>query len=754
MLKLCLVIFILIGNPLLFASTPVCQKTDCQNKLTGLSEFQDLQSEVRLGAKSLKVVKIIYHRDFHGGGTVYFLNTKRFPFHFDFVETFLGYKGDLTEFNRNYLGSGEKREFNQASLIFWPESATYPKGMLLMELWNGDVMDIKYVVELFQKIKENLVIDVPMQFHPLGLAQEQMMQASSNALPFINTIELFKDVSYLPMNQGIAYGYLKEVKEGADDCLDYTHIAFFQSMPNDLGLVGGVITEEAQTPLGHINVKSMNRGTVNISLKNARNLLKKYLGKPIKLTAGGDSYQIELLPEAQAGKLIEDFWKTRRPKVKFDATAILDHPYAKRFAPLDSIFKKMPSKKDHQYWARIIGAKATNLAVLSTLAPKHADDKLGFSVPEGYGIPFNFYDLFMQFRQTGLDPANPQVESSPKEMILRILEREQLLDAQRAHSFCQAKPALQEIRDLILRAQVPEEMLGIFKNILLEDEKSPIHQSKISRIRLRSSTNSEDMEGFTGAGLYNSAGLWLYGKDEAEGRSSDKPLSWKKIKQNLQEKIPFIYSSVWNDRAFEEREWYSIKGKKHLAIKVGIALHEGVPYKDLDGKDGEVANGVAITANIFSQDDFGKVYINGQHFDLAVTNPPTPEELQERDPGSPSSYSTEEILVNTETADEELNETPDGWPQWSYEILSRSSVLQSRPVLRDDPKEKKSEQKMEVRRMATIFKNLSDQFAGIFKQDPEQFALDIEWKLVGKKRQLHIKQARPFSASPRKDLPL
>ena len=41
-------------------------------------------------------------------------------------------------------------------------------------------------------------------------------------------------------------------------------------VPNDIPLVGGLITEAFQTPLAHVNVLSQNRGTPNAGLAGAR----------------------------------------------------------------------------------------------------------------------------------------------------------------------------------------------------------------------------------------------------------------------------------------------------------------------------------------------------------------------------------------------------------------------------------------------------------------------------------------------------
>ena len=56
--------------------------------------------------------------------------------------------------------------------------------------------------------------------------------------------------------------------------LETTYVGFrdivvLDAMPNDISVVAGIITEEFQTPLSHINVLARNRGTPNMGLRNA-----------------------------------------------------------------------------------------------------------------------------------------------------------------------------------------------------------------------------------------------------------------------------------------------------------------------------------------------------------------------------------------------------------------------------------------------------------------------------------------------------
>ena len=77
-------------------------------------------------------------------------------------------------------------------------------------------------------------------------------------------------------------------------------------------------------------------------------------------------------------------------------------------------------------------------------------------------------------------------------------------------------------------------------------------------LRYRSSTNNEDLPGFNGAGLYDS-------KTQHPEETTEDGIS-KSLKQ--------VYASLWNFRAFTERDFYRVD---HKAAAMGVLVHPTTP---------------------------------------------------------------------------------------------------------------------------------------------------------------------------------
>ena len=112
-------------------------------------------------------------------------------------------------------------------------------------------------------------------------------------------------------------------------------------------------------------------------------------------------------------------------------------------------------------------------------------------------------------------------------------------------------------------------------------------------MRFRSSTNAEDIEGFNGAGLY----------DSKTGSLTD-------TAKTIEDAIRAVWASTWTLRAYRERELFAIDQR---TVMMGVLCHRNFPD--------EAANGVAVTANVYRK-NFPGFTINVQKGEVSVVSPP------------------------------------------------------------------------------------------------------------------------------------
>ncbi len=209
------------------------------------------------------------------------------------------------------------------------------------------------------------------------------------------------------------------------------------------------------------------------------------------------------------------------------------------------------------------GGKASHFAAF----PHMDNEKVPF--PKAFAVPVYYYWQFM-------------VQNGFHEQVIQML----------ADSSFHDNPAdrdkrLKELREAMREATVD----GEFEAELLAKLNA---EYPGIRMRFRSSTNAEDLDGFTGAGLYTSR----------SGDPSDSNYS-------VLDAVRRVWSSVWNFRAFEER---SFRGIDHESVGMALLVHNSFPDEE--------ANGVAITANPFDPSGLEPgFYINVQVGEESVVQP-------------------------------------------------------------------------------------------------------------------------------------
>ena len=443
--------------------------------------------------------------------------------------------------------------------------------------------------------------------------------------------EVFEDVGFLPFNQAEGFGFFRRMT--LEENPSARDIVLYDALPNSLPRVGGIITSVIQTPLSHVNLRAIQDNVPNayiqdpLSIDSIANLLDNYIY--YKVTA--DSYEIREATLEEVNQWFEKLRPTEEqiPERDLSFTDIM---------PLDSIEFSMSTA---------FGAKCSNVATMR---------KFGFpdgTIPNGFGVPFYYYDEFMKYN--GFYDKVADMISQP-DFIADLEVRIDRLDDFR-----------KEIRD----GDMPQWMLDA-----LEDMHDSFPEG--TSVRCRSSTNNEDLPGFSGAGLYTSKT-----QHPEEGHIK------KSIKQ--------VYASMWNFRAFEERDFYRVD---HYIAAMGVLCHPNF--------EEEKSNGVGVSIDpIYLTDN--TFYLNTQVGEFLITNPD-------------ANSIPEEIL---------LSEDPAG----GYVVLRNSNLV-------NDDELVMGEQYLD--QMRSYLRTIHDEFAVLYGVvGAEGFGMDIEYKVTAED-QLIIKQARPW----------
>ena len=560
---------------------------------------------------------------------IYFMNTETHRLHPDFGDA-IGLWGDPL-WGQGYMG-GE--------IIYHP-NAVAPDGSLGVYRYQFQPMDVYpfgHVARSYEVLAASMaLLDDNLAYYPmprraLPLYHRERALYDDSRINVVLREDILPDVPFLPLNVGEGYGFLRLMS--LEERPDPRDVAIYETIPNELSRVAGLITTVPQTPLSHVNLRAVQDGVPNAFIRDVLDDgdIDDLIGRYVRYSVTADGYSIRAATPAE----VEAYFAasrppgTKTPERDLTVTQITD---------LDDI--------GFDDW-NAFGVKAANVAVLRTL---------GFpdgTVPDGFAVPFYFYDEFMKHNGFYDDI----------EEMLEDLDFQSDYDTQ--------EKELKKLRKKIKKGETPDWIIDALEEM---HATYPEGQS----LRYRSSTNNEDLPGFSGAGLYDSK---TQDPEETEEDGVDKS-------------IKGVWASLWNFRAFTEREFHRID---HLATAMGVLVHPN--YSD------ELANGVAVSFDPIYETD-GSYYVNTQLGEDLVTNP--------------DAHSVpEEILLDL---------------SGSYTTLVTSNQVPRGQLLMSDA---------QIDQLRRHLQDIHDHFEGLYNPGPDEpFTMEIEFKITSDDV-LSIKQARPW----------
>jgi hypothetical protein len=541
---------------------PAGEHPDFVEKLGCTADFQALAS-VPLdssipGARSGKTVFDRSDVTTSENGRIYFQNSDKYPVHYEFALAHLSGGdhppvGTLSMFNAEEYYSADRR--------FVLGALTYYEGPKIWawEIAPYDTADVTMISNAFHAIEDATFLRGQLRFHPTSEAVAKTAKDLDNTVPLVTTPELFEGITYQPLNLGETVSRLRfvSVEQLETEYVGFRDLVVLDNVPNDISVVGGIITDAYQTPLSHINVLSQNRGTPNMALKGAMTdpELLALDGKWVRLNIGANDYTIEEVDDATAAQ----WWEDNKPAEL--GVPALDLDTKDLRACKEMIVDEENLKAEVKALIPAFGGKASHYGGLSRVPELPS--------PEAFGIPVYYYWQFMS-------------ENGFHERVAAMLADDAFKNDPKVRD-----EQLNLLRDDMKAAPINAEFMQLLREKLEKDYPGV-------RMRFRSSTNAEDLEGFTGAGLYTS-----------ESGTLDDPM------EPTENAIRKVWSSVWYFRAFEEREYRSID---HVNVGMALLVHRSFPNEE--------ANGVALTANPFDTKGVEPgFYINVQEGSASVVQP-------------------------------------------------------------------------------------------------------------------------------------
>lgn len=554
-------------------------------------DFQALASEpvtVDLpGARSAKVVL-----DQAGDNAIYFQNSVKYQIHYEFVSTHLSGNGlpivpELASFNTTEYYTPDRR--------FILGAVTYYEGpeVWALELSPYDTASAAMITQLFKGVAKNAFFGKKLYFHPTSDSVAVEAGKLGADVPVITTDELYAAIDYQPLSLATAIGRLRFEKAADLDKTYLTHedIVVLDEAPNDISVVQGLITQEFQTPLSHINVLSQNRHTPNMGLRNAMTnaTLRALEGKLVELTVGASKWSVREVTLAEA----EAFWEAHKPTPvvlpKLDLTVtglwnledVTPEPVAGE-SLRDAIKKSVLA----------FGGKSAHYSILARTKD--------VPMQKAFAVPVYYYDQFM--KQNGFYD---------------------MINAMLVDPTFKADAAIRDQKLADLRTAMSTAPIDMQFQTLLKDKIAAEYGTH--KMRFRTSTNSEDLDGFPCAGCY-------------ESHTGD-PTNWEDVLNAIRE----TYMSTWSFRTFEERSYYGIA---HDSVGMALLVHWNFPNEE--------ANGVAITANPFDATGVDPAfYVNVQDGgDIEVVAPPPGVSSDQflyyfSQPNQPITYLTHSSIIPT-----------------------------------------------------------------------------------------------------------
>ncbi|HIJ53709.1 MAG TPA: hypothetical protein HPP66_11225 [Planctomycetes bacterium] len=529
---------------------------------------------------------------------VYFQDSQQYTFHYHFAMELLDPFIDMNASEYDQVTLYEQGQQAVLGAVIMPPSGGYPTPPVLPEYGIQFVRLDPYtreeIAEMFNVVKTSIISEPGVQafyfpsYEQLATAEANREWFDSQGIPISSTGRWAKGNACY--SEGWALG---ELKFFAGDQIQSAYLSgelepgdilLTDGVPAEVPFVAGIISLLASTPNSHVAIlaKTYRVPFVHLALAEDANRVQELVGHKIVLR-GYYTYNGCEVRLIDVEGVLDD--ATIAEILALKAPPVLDiSPMANYGAYSASTEDLLPA--DIKYF----GGKAANFGILRTAIGNKSPVAVAFS-----------FDLWNEFLDQSIFGGNTL--------------REEISERLSGYSYPPSDMAalsweLEGIRE------------GLFKNTYitsftpqLEDAITATLQDPNygfdpnQKIRFRSSTNVEDSNQFTGAGLYDSFSGCL--ADDLDGDNQGPCLCDpdENNERGVFRAIRKVFASFYNDNAFLERLRHDVN---EADVGMALLVHHSFP------DEFELANGVAILKKWYSYWDIELVTQLGA---TSVSNP-------------------------------------------------------------------------------------------------------------------------------------
>lgn len=531
-------------------------------------------------------VKLVVER---AKGVVHFVNNAVHEMHGDYIAArFLGIgraelEADIDRYNHGFYQDPDRDLFLGILSLHTRGERTF----FALETVEIDTMNAAMVRALYRAVRENVDPSIPIFLKPANHLQEgYVAEIPPSEIPRVLAHELFSTAAYVPLHPGSTRGRLRvfsseRAYREARSGIEWHDIVVMERVPDDIPRLSGIVNADHTTPLSHTNVLATGWQIPNcIQLGVFERIAAAGLdGQWVELVVAADASEVGLTRIERPGEAdtrpawrslrveIEEPETTRTPILPLDRLRMGDrYRYGTKAANLGELWHILEEGSD-----RLTGFYRVRRPPRQNLLPQLAkllgvpeDSDLErccweylrdtVRVPIGIAIPFSLQRDFL--------------ESSPRlQQAIGKLKMALELEARQVDSLCVT------IQQMIRGIRIPDKIRSYI------DSQIANSLAGVSSFVVRSSSNAEDLEGFSAAGIYESIN---------HVTKADK----------LFESIKQVWASLLSPRSVRLRQEVGIPLDDSY---MGVIVQEEIP---------STMGGVLVTANPMKRDDFRNVYLN------------------------------------------------------------------------------------------------------------------------------------------------